>query len=441
MGGLALLARDAGHRVSGSDQGVYPPMSTQLAQAGIALYEGYDPVNIEADTELVIIGNALSRGNPSVEYVLNQGLPYASGAQWLGEHFLRGKHVLAVAGTHGKTTTSSMLAWLLADAGLDPGFLIGGVPENFGVSARPGGGQFFVIEADEYDTAFFDKRSKFVHYHPATLILNNLEFDHADIFADLDAIKTQFHHLIRTVPGNGQIVVNAADQHLTDVLQRGCWTQTVGFGTDGAPWRAQFVDSTTERIEVRFGQERAQGDWRLAGQHNLDNATAALAAAHHVGVPLAQGVASLAGFSNVKRRLELIDSVAGITVIDDFAHHPTAIATTIDGLIRQRQGRLIVALEPRSNSMKLGAHADELAPALAEADHVIIRRSPGLPWDPATQLAALGQRLEVAEDVDDLLRRLRNQAADGDTVVFMSNGGFDNAPRRFAASLREVGDD
>ncbi len=436
MGGLALLARAAGHRVSGSDQGVYPPMSTQLEQQGITLAKGYRPEHIESDIDLVIIGNALSRGNPAVEHILNHGVAYASGAQWLGEHFLRSKHVLAVAGTHGKTTTSSMLAWILQQAGLEPGFLIGGVPENFGVSARPGGGKYFVIEADEYDTAFFDKRSKFVHYHPDTLILNNLEFDHADIFPDLDAIKTQFHHLVRTVPGRGRIIWNQSEPNLSDVLATGCWTQRTPFGTEDAPWSGTFVSEDQRQFEITDGEQVARGNWSLSGLHNLNNAVAACAAAADIGVSLAQAVAAFGNFKNTKRRLELVAEVNDVTVIDDFAHHPTAIATTLAGLNKQYPGRrLLVAFEPRSNSMKLGAHADALAPALRGADWVYLLKPADLPWNPAEKLRAIGERLQVADDAATLIGMLKSATQPGDVIVFMSNGGFDNAPRRFVETL------
>nr|XP_061812033.1 UDP-N-acetylmuramate--L-alanyl-gamma-D-glutamyl-meso-2,6-diaminoheptandioate ligase-like [Nerophis lumbriciformis] len=436
MGGLALLARSAGHRVSGSDHGVYPPMSSQLEQQGITLYEGYEADQIEADTELVVIGNALSRGNPAVEHVLCEGLPFASGAQWLGEHFLRGKHVLAVAGTHGKTTTASMLAWMLESAGLEPGFLIGGVPENFSVSARPGAGELFVIEADEYDTAFFDKRSKFVHYRPNTLILNNLEFDHADIFANLAAIRTQFHHLLRTVPGNGLIITNQADENLSNVLDMGCWSPIQTFGSPQSDWHGGFPTQSGSEIVVANDRQEQRVSWALSGEHNLNNAVAAVAAAHHVGVNMAQSWSSLATFKNVKRRLEVVGEIAGVTIFDDFAHHPTAIQTTIVGLRRARRGgKILIALEPRSNSMKYGAHTDQLPAALAEADHVVVLRTQGLQWDPEIELRALGHRLAIAQDISRLLEMLRSRAGTGDAVVFMSNGSFSDAPRRFVTSL------
>lgn len=368
MAGVALLARAAGHRVSGCDAGVYPPMSTQLAEAGIALREGYAPEQLaEFQPDMVVVGNVMSRGRPIVEALLNSRRPYVSGPAWLAEHVLRDRQVLAVAGTHGKTTTSSLLAWILESAGLEPGFLIGGIPANFGVSARLGTAPCFVVEADEYDTAFFDKRSKFVHYRPHTLILNNLEFDHADIFPDLAAIQRQFHHLLRTVPGNGRIIANGQDANLDEVLAMGCWTPVEQFGS--GDWEAQEIapDGGSFTV-VERGEVRGQAEWTQLGRHNVHNALAAVAAARHIGVPVAAALAALRDFQGVKRRLELRGSVDGITVYDDFAHHPTAIATTLAGL-RARVGSqpIIAVLEPRSNTMKLGVFKDSLAPALAVA--------------------------------------------------------------------------
>ncbi len=364
MGSLAVLAKEAGHRVTGSDANVYPPMSTQLEAQGIELTQGYDPAQLDPAPDLVVIGNALSRGNPAVEYVLDQGLPYVSGPQWLAEHVLQGRWVLAVAGTHGKTTTTSMLAWVLEHAGMSPGFLIGGVPQNFGISARLGGTPFFVVEADEYDSAFFDKRSKFVHYRPRTTILNNLEYDHADIFPDLAAIERQFHHLVRTIPSSGLIIHPIAETALVRVLQMGCWTpvQTTGAG---GQWQARLLAEDGSRFEVRFdGEVQGTVNWELTGQHNVANALATLAAARHVGVVPAMGVAALSEFRSVKRRMEKVAEVRGVTVYDDFAHHPTAIATTLQGL-RARVGgeRIIAVIEPRSNSMKLGATVMACRPA------------------------------------------------------------------------------
>ena len=437
MGGLALLARERGDTVSGSDANVYPPMSTQLEAAGITLREGYDPAHLVPESDLVVIGNALSRGNPAVEHVLNRGLPYVSGPEWLAEHVLRDRWVLGVAGTHGKTTTASLLAWLLADAGLEPGFLIGGVPGNFGVSARLGAAPFFVVEADEYDTAFFDKRSKFVHYRPRTCILNNLEYDHADIFPDLAAIETQFHHLLRTVPGNGLVIRNGDDANLDRVLKRGCWTPVETFG-DGADnrWRVE-ADAQGEGFEVLLdGREAGRVDWDVPGAHNRLNALAAIAAARHAGVPVAQACASLGRFAGVKRRMEVRGVEGGVTVYDDFAHHPTAIETTLAGL-RRRVGEapIIAVLEPRSNTMRLGVHADKLADALRIADRVLLYRPPGIDWD----MTAIVEGLAAAEVFDDtagIIDAVLAAAAPGTHVLVMSNGGFENIHARLLEALR-----
>ena len=441
MGGLAVLAKEAGHRVTGCDANVYPPMSTQLEAQGIELIQGYGPEQVALNPDLYVVGNVMTRGNPLIEEILNRGLPYVSGPQWIGEHILRNKWVLAVAGTHGKTTTTSMLAWILEDAGYAPGFLIGGVPMNFGISARLHGDKesdFFVIEADEYDTAFFDKRSKFVHYHAKTAVLNNLEYDHADIFPDIGAIETQFHHLVRTVPGVGRLVVNGDEASIGRVLKRGCWSDKESFGSaDGVDW-AMVEHPGGASFDVLFkGELQGTVHWDLSGKHNRSNALAAIAAARHVGVPVAQAIASLGRFQNVKRRMEVRGVVNNITVVDDFAHHPTAIATTLEGL-RAKVGdaRIVVAMEPRSNSMRLGAHAEALAPSLALADAVVFLHRPGLEWDAAAVMDAVrGQALAVA-DTDALLARLDALAKAGDHVVFMSNGGFDAAPRRFLAQLQ-----
>lgn len=469
MGGVAALARELGHEVEGSDQAVYPPMSTQLERLGIALKQGYAPGNLSPDCDAIVIGNALSRGNAAVEYVLDQGLRYTSGAQWLCDHVLPGRDTLAVAGTHGKTTTTSILAWLLQAAGREPGFLIGGVAEDFGVSARLGGvgagaagvsgqrprqagdgnqalplatGSPFVVEADEYDTAFFDKRSKFVHYRPLVAILNNLEFDHADIFPDVAAIQRQFHHLVRTVPARGRLIVNGEDRHLREVLAMGCWTPVERFGFDPAfEWSARLLaDDGSAFAVLHAGSEIGQVHWPLLGRHNVMNALAALAAAHAVDVDVASVLPALAAFHSVKRRMEVIGAHAGITVYDDFAHHPTAIATTLDGL-RAKVGtaRIVVAMEPRSNSMRLGAHAEALAPSLEAADAVVFLQRAELPWDAGKVVAALRGDGHAAADVDALLASLRALARAGDHVVFMSNGGFDDAPRRFLAALQAAG--
>ena len=422
MGGIAAIAKQAGHEVSGCDAGVYPPMSTQLEAQGIGLIEGWDARQLDLKPDLFVIGNVVSRGNALVEAILERNLAYISGPQWLYENVLRDKWVLAVAGTHGKTTTSAMLAWVLEHAGLAPGFLIGGVPENFGVSARIGGSPFFVIEADEYDTAFFDKRSKFVHYHPRTAILNNLEYDHADIFPDLAAIETQFHHLVRTIPGNGLIVSNAREQSLDRVLARGCWTPVEAFGGE-AGWTAQAAADGS--FEVRFqGQALGVVRWDLLGEHNRTNALAALAAARHAGVPVAAGIEGLTRFRNVKRRLEVRGSVRGITVYDDFAHHPTAIETTLAGLrSKVGGGRILAVLEPRSNTMKLGVMKDSLAPSLVAADLVFCYTG-GIGWDAAGALAPLGAKAACHDDLAGLVRAIVTGARPGDHVLVMSNGAF-----------------
>lgn len=438
MGGVAALARELGHSVDGSDQNVYPPMSTQLQALGITLTQGYLPEHIADDTDSVIVGNALSRGNAAVEHVLDARLDYTSGAEWLREQVLPGRTTLAVAGTHGKTTTSSILAFLLDAAGRDPGFLVGGVPENFGVSARLGTGKEFVVEADEYDTAFFDKRSKFVHYRPTVAILNNLEYDHADIFPDLAAIERQFHHLVRIVPGNGRLIVNGEDVALERVLAKGCWTPVERFAIDGqGEWQARLIreDGTEFAVSYR-GQQIGIVRWSLLGRHNVMNALAALAAAHAVGVELGAVMAALADFVSVKRRMENLGTARGVTVYDDFAHHPTAIRTTLEGL-RARVGaaRIVVALEPRSNSMRLGAHAAQLAPALEDADAVIFLHRPELAWDAGAVVSALRGQGESVDSVPALIDRLTRIVQDGDHLVFMSNGGFEGAPRRCLAEL------
>ena len=438
MGGVAALAREQGHAVDGSDQNVYPPMSTQLEQLGITLTQGYDPKAISADTDTVVIGNALSRGNAAVEHVLDSGMPYTSGAEWLREHVLPGRTTLAVAGTHGKTTTTSILAFLLEAAGRDPGFLVGGVPENFGVSARRGTGAEFVVEADEYDTAFFDKRSKFVHYRPTVAILNNLEYDHADIFPDLAAIQRQFHHLVRIVPRRGRLIVNGEDAALAEVLAMGCWTPVERFAIDAdAEWRARLLrEDGSEFAVLHGGSEVATVRWSLVGRHNVMNGLAALAAANAVGVAPASVAPALQDFVSVKRRLENLGRAGGITVYDDVAHHPTAIRTTLEGL-RARVGgaRIVVAMEPRSNSMRLGAHAAQIAPSLDEADHTVFLHRPELAWDSAAVVSALRRGGETVASVDALVARLTDVCGAGDHLVFMSNGGFEGAPRRTLAAL------
>jgi len=434
MGGVALLARAAGHRVTGCDANVYPPMSTQLEEQGIELVSGYDVAQLALKPDVFVVGNAISRGNPLLEAILDQGLPYVSGPQWLAEHVLQGKWVLGVAGTHGKTTTSSLLAWMLEHAGLNPGFLIGGVPGNFGVSARLTDSPFFVIEADEYDTAFCDKRSKFLHYRPRTAILNNLEFDHADIFADLPAIETQFHHLVRTLPANGLIVANGAEASLHRVMARGAWTPVAWFN-DAAHWS---VDGEGDAIVIReAGVVKAAGTSPLLGTHNQCNVLAALLAARHVGVSLEMGVSALPLFSGVKRRLELRGTARGVAVFDDFAHHPTAIALTVAGL-RKKVGeqRILAVLEPRSNTMKLGVMKDALPASLAQADAVFCYAA-NLGWDAAASLAPLGARARTFENLDALVAAVTREAREGDSVLVMSNGGFGGVHEKLLKGLSE----
>jgi UDP-N-acetylmuramate: L-alanyl-gamma-D-glutamyl-meso-diaminopimelate ligase len=436
MGGIAAIARAAGHKVTGCDANVYPPMSTQLQALGIELIEGFSADQIKLEPDLFVAGNVVARGNPLMEEILNRGLPYASGPQWLAENVLRGKWVLAVAGTHGKTTGTSMLAWMLEHGGLNPGFLVGGVPENFGVSARLTESPFFVIEADEYDTAFFDKRSKFVHYHPRTATLNNLEFDHADIFNDLAAIETQFHHLVRTVPGNGLIVSNGADANLARVLKRGCWTPVERFCADDG-WQAAARHD--DGFDVQFdGVTQGRVRWDLLGEHNIANALAAIAAARHAGVPAQAAIDALSTFKNVKRRMETKGVAGGVTVYDDFAHHPTAIATTIAGL-RAKIGnaRLIAVLEPRSNTMKLGVMKDALAASLADADRVFCY-SGGLGWNPADALAPLGAKASVHDDLARLVDDMAAAARAGDHVLIMSNGGFGGIHAKLLSRLAKT---
>jgi len=427
MGGVAQLARATGHRVTGCDAGVYPPMSTQLEASGIELVEGYGVEQLALNPDVYVIGNAISRGNPLLEEVLDRGLPYVSGPQWLADNVLRGRWVLAVAGTHGKTTTSAMLAWILEDAGLSPGFLIGGVPMNFGVSARLSGkigdSPFFVIEADEYDTAFCDKRSKFIHYRPRTAVLNNLEFDHADIFCDLAAIETQFHHFVRTLPRTGLVVSNAAEASLDRVLARGCWTPVEKFN-DAAGWRVQGNDADGSLLLLHGDEVIGCTSWALTGEHNRANALAALLAARHVGVPFDQGLEALSRFENVKRRMELRGTVNGVSVYDDFAHHPTAIATTVAGLRRKVGGaRILAVLEPRSNTMKLGVMKAQLPASLRETDLVFCYAA-NLGWDAAEALAPLGEKALVEDDLGRLVAQIAAAARAGDQILVMSNGGF-----------------
>jgi UDP-N-acetylmuramate: L-alanyl-gamma-D-glutamyl-meso-diaminopimelate ligase len=436
MGGIAVIAKQAGHRVTGCDANVYPPMSTQLQAQGIELIEGFDPAQIGLKPDLFVIGNVVSRGNPLMEEILNRGLAFISGPQWLYENVLRGKWVLAGAGTHGKTTTTSMLAWILDHAGLNPGFLIGGVPLNFGISARATDSSFFVIEADEYDTAFFDKRSKFIHYMPRTAILNNLEFDHADIFPDLAAIETQFHHLVRTIPGEGLIIAGGREQSIRRVLARGLWSRVELMGVDDG-WTAKPRDE--HAFDVFFeGGPRGTVTWGLLGEHNRNNALAALAAARHAGVPVTKGIEALAEFRNVKRRMEERGAVGGVTVYDDFAHHPTAIETTIAGL-RSKVGnaRILAVLEPRSNTMKMGVMKDALAGSLAGAE-LVFCYTDGLTWDAGSVLASLGPRLRLAGNLDKLVQAIVAESRPGDYVLVMSNGGFGGIHAKLLDALAKV---
>jgi UDP-N-acetylmuramate: L-alanyl-gamma-D-glutamyl-meso-diaminopimelate ligase len=425
MGSLAQLAKASGFRVSGSDANVYPPMSTQLEKAGIELIEGYDPSQFNPLPDLVVIGNALSRGNPAVEYVLDNRIPYTSGPQWLCDYFLKEKWVLAVAGTHGKTTTSSMLAWILEYAGMKPGFLIGGVPKNFEVSARLGDSPFFVVEADEYDSAFFDKRSKFVHYRPRTAILNNLEFDHADIFADLNAIQTQFHHFVRTIPGKGLIIAPSADDNIKEVLDRGCWSELQLMG-EGGDWGMSLTEADGSVFSVSFeGKRQGSVRWRQTGIHSAANGLAAIAAARHVGVKPAIACEALCQFKGVKRRMEKLATVNGVSVYDDFAHHPTAIATTLEG-IRNQVGteKIIAVIEPRSNTMKLGVHRDELAEATRLADMVLWYQPDNIDWSLAEVVSGGSAPAKVLDSIDALIYHTLKQAEGLTHIVVMSNGGF-----------------
>ncbi|GAB4259612.1 MAG: UDP-N-acetylmuramate:L-alanyl-gamma-D-glutamyl-me so-diaminopimelate ligase [Methylomicrobium sp.] len=438
MGGLALIARELGYRVTGSDQNVYPPMSTQLERQGIELMTGYRPENLDGKPDLVVIGNALSRGNPEVEAVLNRGLRYVSGPQWLAEHVLAERWVLGVAGTHGKTTTTSMLSWILEYQGFKPGFLIGGIPLNFGISARLGESSFFVIEADEYDCAFFDKRSKFVHYRPRTAILNNLEYDHADIFPDLDAIKKQFHHLLRTVPGEGRVIAPEIDRNIADVLSAGCWTPVEKTSIAGtAAWNAELVNTDGTRFKVYHdGIDQGEVGWSLTGLHNVGNALSAIAAARHVGILPNEAITALGQFKNVKRRMEVIAKIGGVTLYDDFAHHPTAIKTTLAGL-RQQVGseRIIAIVEPRSNTMRLGIHTETLAKSLLDADHAILFQPEDLGWN-LSALTQFAGNLEICRTIDDIVAKLKREARYGGHFVLMSNGSFGGIYTRLQQELR-----
>jgi len=447
MGGVAAIARAAGHRVSGSDRNVYPPMSTQLAALGIELSDGFGAEQLDPKPDVVVVGNVCTRGMPVIEALLESQIPYTSGPEWLAREVLHDRWVLAVAGTHGKTTTAAMLAWIMEEAGMAPGFLIGGIPGNFPVSARLGQQPFFVIEADEYDTAFFDKRAKFVHYHPRTLILNNLEFDHADIYPDLGAIERQFHHLVRIVPGSGRIIVNARDANLERVLAQGCWSSLERFSRapaadgvkPGTPfWSATMAsESDGSEFTVTIDQQVCGTvRWSLIGMHNVDNALAAIAAARHAGVPPERACVALKDFASVRRRMELRGTVNGVKVYDDFAHHPTAIATTLEGLrLKVGAERIIAVLEPRSHTMRMGTHRDTLADSLSGADSVWLYTPPDLGWDAGACLDQLGARAHVARDLDSLVNGLSHELRAGDHALLMSNGGFGGLHERLLKSL------
>ncbi|NIM27645.1 MAG: UDP-N-acetylmuramate:L-alanyl-gamma-D-glutamyl-meso-diaminopimelate ligase [Gammaproteobacteria bacterium] len=440
MAGIARLARELGFSVTGSDANAYPPMSEQLAALGIDVMEGYDPAHLDPVPDCVVIGNAMTRGNPAVEHVLDHALPFTSGPAWLAEHVLAGRWVLAVAGTHGKTTGASMLAWILEHAGLAPGFLIGGVPENFGVSSRMGE-RYFVVEADEYDSAFFDKRSKFVHYLPRTLVVNNLEFDHADIFEDLAAISRQFHHLVRTVPSNGRILRPIPDAEIDRLMDMGCWTPLETFTTSAASadWRANMTSADGATFEVaRSGVTLGSVSWPLIGRHNVCNALAAIGAAAHAGVDPADACAALATFRNVKRRLEVRGMIDGVTVYDDFAHHPTAIGATLAALRSHiGAGRIIAVLDPASNTMRSGAHKDTLGAALAAADTAWIYRSPSIAWNIETLEQTPGADIRLRDDVEALVHAVSEQATSDDHVLVMSNSGFQGFHQRLMNALSE----
>jgi len=443
MGGIAAIAKAAGHRVTGSDRNVYPPMSTQLQALGIDVVEGFDASQLKPAPDVVVVGNVMTRGQPVIEALLESTIPYASGPEWLSRAVLKDRWVLAVAGTHGKTTTSSLLAWILEYAGLSPGFLIGGVPANFDTSARLGKEPFFVIEADEYDTAFFDKRAKFVHYRPRTVILNNLEFDHADIYPDLASIQRQFHHLVRIVPGSGRIIWNAGDARLIETLAMGCWTPREGFSRDAvahAEWTARTLSGADDysRFDVmQSGQARGTVEWDLIGSHNVENALAAIAAARHAGVPVEQSVEALKSFKGIARRMQVRGEVQGIKVYDDFAHHPTAIELTLDGLRRRvGQQRIVAVLEPRSNTMRMGVHRETLAPSLRGADAVYLYAPSDLGWDAAAVARELGPTAAAEPTLDALLQRLGADLREGDHVLVMSNGGFGGLHGKLLAALQ-----
>ena len=443
MGGIAALAKAAGHQVSGSDENVYPPMSTQLRKLGIKLQEGYDADQLSEDLDCVLVGNVLSRGNAAVEAVLNSGMPFYSGPEWLARHVLSDKWVLAVAGTHGKTTTSSMLAWILDYAGLEPGFLIGGVPRDFSISARLGRSRYFVVEADEYDTAFFDKRAKFVHYRPRTLAITNIEYDHADIYPNLDAILWQFHQLLRTVPSEGLIAVNAGSEAIARLLEMGVWTPVESFSTEveSADWSAEYdLIGAKSRFSLKHrGETLGQAGWALLGRHNLENALAAISAAAHAGVEPELALEALSKFKGVKRRLEKRGVFHGVSIYEDFAHHPTAIAQTLAALRAQQGERRIVAIvEPRSNTMRMGIHGEALGKSLSDADRVYLLESDGMNWDPRKELKAIGDKLKVESDVNSIVSDVLADSKSGDQIVMMSNGSFAGLPRLLQQAFKSA---
>ena len=441
MGGIALLARTLGHEISGSDANVYPPMSTQLREQGIELMNGYHPAHLQPAPDLVIVGNTMSRGNSLVEYVLNNKLPYISGPQWLSEHILETRHVLAVSGTHGKTTTSGMLCWILESAGLDPGFLVGGVPQNFGVSARLGSqlgeNDYFVVEADEYDTAFFDKRSKFIHYHPDTLIINTIEYDHADIFADIAAIRREFHHMVRIVPGNGLIIARQGDTQISQVLEMGCWSPIEYFGEAEAEWIVDPLTDDFSQFNVLYNTEIVGTvHWDLIGQFNAENALAAIAAANHVRVRPAQACEALQTLKNVKRRMECLAKINQVTVYDDFAHHPTAIRVTLKALRQKvKDQRIIAIMEPRSNTMRQGVHQETIADALAEADQIYLYEANDLAWDLSKSTSSLGNKVNVMQSIDNIVTTVASLAHADDHILIMSNGNFSGLQQKLIEKL------
>lgn len=439
MSGLAIIAKQQGHHVTGSDEAVYPPMSTQLMAQGIELQEGYDPKHLQPVPDCVVIGNAMKRGNPIVEYVLAQGIPYTSGPQWLADHVLHQRWVLAVSGTHGKTTTSTMLTWILESAGLNPGYLIGGVPLNFPASARYSKSQHFVIEADEYDSAFFDKRSKFLHFRPKTLAINCLEFDHADIFNDLNDIKKQFHYLLRTVPQNGLVIIPENDANVRDVVRQGCWSPLESFGSNLSPWQAHLLNNEASEFEVFYnGKLMGVVSWSLLGEHNVNNALVAIAAAHHAGVSAEIATKALCSFQGVKRRLELCGQVKGISVYDDFAHHPTAIAATLSALrAKVGRARIVAVMEFASYTMKTGVHREELPDSLAHANYVVFKR-PQLDWNIYELTHELTMPANVYDDTQEIIEDIVKHAQVGDHIVVMSNRGFEGIHQKLLTALKEA---